>query len=359
MNLCAFLAPDDIPKEVLSGGAEHLPEPLATAVADPLAFGDAIAPLRHYSLVEVVIDRNALSVHRLVQAVVRDRLGEGKRKRWAEAAVHLVEEAFPYRLNEMNTWQASTRIMPHALAASGHAEELAVMLELTGTLLNQVGLYLREFAQYTQAKSVLERTVAIGEVAYGPNHPQVAIYVNNLGMVLQNLGDLTGARAHYERALSIAEATYGSNHPTVAIRVNNLGQVLRGLGDLPRAQAHLKRALSIDEAAYGPNHPNVASDVSNLGGVLRQLGDLAGARAHYERALDIDEAAYGLNHPQVARDVNNLGMVLQDLGELAGARSCLNRAFGILQKFLGEDHPNTKLVRKNLEILDAEIARPQ
>jgi hypothetical protein len=53
LNLCAFLAPDDIPQGMLREGAKYFPEPLATAVADPLAFDDAIAPLRHYSFVEV------------------------------------------------------------------------------------------------------------------------------------------------------------------------------------------------------------------------------------------------------------------------------------------------------------------
>ncbi len=128
LNLCAFLAPDDIPQEILREGAEYLPEPLATAIADPLAFDDAIAPLRHYSLVEVDIDRDALSVHRLVQAVVRDRLGE-ERKIWAEASVRLANSTFPYELNELNTWQVSTRMLPHALATAGHAEELGVASE--------------------------------------------------------------------------------------------------------------------------------------------------------------------------------------------------------------------------------------
>jgi tetratricopeptide (TPR) repeat protein len=357
LNLCAFLAPDDIPQEMLRKGAEHFPEPLASTVADPLAFDDAVAPLLHYSLVEVDIDRDALSVHRLVQAVVRGRLEEDERKLWAEAAVRSAKEAFTYKLDDVDTWQASIRILPHSLVTSSHAEELGGASELAGRLLNQVGLYLEEFAQYTQAKSVFERAVAIGEATYGSDHPTVAIRASNLGGVLWQLGDLAGARAHYERAVAIGETTYGSDHPTVATYINNLGLVVNGLGDPAGARAHYERALVIDEAAYGPNHPNVAIDVNNLGGVLQDLGDPEGARAHFERAVAIDEAAYGPNHPTVAIRANNLGLVLQDLGDLAGARIYLARAFRIFQKFLGDDHPKTKLVRENLEFLDEKIAR--
>jgi tetratricopeptide (TPR) repeat protein len=401
LNLCAFLAPDDIPQGMLREGAEYLPKSLATAVADPLAFDDSIAPLRHYSLVEIDIDRDALSVHRLVQAVVRDRLGEEERKLWAEAVVRLANKAFPYGINDMSTWQMSTLMLPHALAASSHIDELGLASEIAGSLLNQVGLYLIEFAQYTQAKGVLERAVAINEIAYGADNPNLAAVVSNLGNVLQDLGDLAGAREHYERALAILEAAYGPNHPTVAIAVNNLGAVLRELGDMAGARAHLERALAIDEAAYGPSHPNVASRVSNLGAVLQELGDMAGARAHLERALvineatygpvhpavginisilglianslgdlpearshleralAIDEATYGPNHPAVAIRVWSLGAVLRDLGDLEMARIHIHRAFRIFNKYLGEDHPTTKKIRTWLGKLDEEIARGQ
>ena len=38
MNLCAFLAPDDIPVQMIVDGAEHLPDELAAAVQDPLSW---------------------------------------------------------------------------------------------------------------------------------------------------------------------------------------------------------------------------------------------------------------------------------------------------------------------------------
>lgn len=85
LNLCAFLAPDDIPKDLLVEGAVQLPEPLAGIVHDPVAFNDALAVLRRYSLMEVADE--ALAVHRLVQAVVRDRLNKKGKEQWCEAAV--------------------------------------------------------------------------------------------------------------------------------------------------------------------------------------------------------------------------------------------------------------------------------
>ena len=219
LNLCAFLAPDDIPQSLLREGAEHLPKSLADTVTDDMAFDDALAALRRYSIVEVTDD--ALSLHRLVQAVVRDRLTETDRQTWVEAAVRLVNAAFPYDSDDVRTWDECARLLAHGLVASEHAEALEVAPEATARLLNQTGLYLRGRAQFAEAKAHLERALTIAEAAYGPNHPNVASIVNNLGGMLRDLGDLEGAKGHYERALTIFRDFLGEDHPTsVKVRRN-------------------------------------------------------------------------------------------------------------------------------------------
>jgi hypothetical protein len=52
LHLCAFFAPDDIPTDMITAGAEHLPEPLRAAVGDALTFDDAVSAIRRYSLLE-------------------------------------------------------------------------------------------------------------------------------------------------------------------------------------------------------------------------------------------------------------------------------------------------------------------
>jgi len=353
LNLCAFLAPDDIPVELLNSGAQHLPESLTAVASDPLAFDDAVDPLRRYSLVEIT--EETISVHRLVQAVTRDRLDDEKRKKWAEAAVRIVNKAFPFKSDDVGTWPVCSHLLPHALAAADHAETLDVASDSTGRLLNQTGLYLKGRAQFAEAKEMHERALAIGEATYGPDHPQVAIYVNNLGLVLQALGDLEGAKKMYERALAIDEATYGPDHPQVAIYVNNLGLVLQALGDLEGAKKMYERALAIGEATYGPDHPTVAIYVNNLGGVLQDIGDMEGAKKMYERALAIDEATYGPDHPQVAIYVNNLGGVLQALGDMEGAKKMYERSLAIDEATYGPDHPNVAIDVNNLGLVQKAL----
>jgi len=346
LRLCAFLAPDNIPKSLLVAGAEHLPEPLSTVVTTELKFDDAVAALKRYSLMTVADD--FLSVHRLVQAVARDRLSNEERKRWAEAAVRLVNGAFPQGSNDIRTWDVCSVLLPHALAAAEQAEELEVALESTGRLLNQAGLYLKGRAEFSEAKSAHERALEIGEKVYGPDHSNVATMVNNLAGVLLALGDLAGAKKSYERALEIDEKLYGPDHPNMAIRVNNLGFVLQDLGDLDGAKKSYERALEIDEKVYGPNHPNVAIILNNLGRVMHEMSELKGAKVCFERGLEIDEKVLGPDHPNVAIRVNNLGLVLKDMGDLKGAKEHIERALEINEKAYGPDHPNVARDVNNL-----------
>ena len=353
LNLFAFFAAEAIRREWVVAGAGSLPETLAAAVTDELAFDDIAAAFRRYSLVEVSAEQNSFTAHRLVQAVMRARMTDEESAKWAETAARLVTGAFPGGdfHEQPETWPLCAELLLHALSVTERAEAFKVAKEPTSVLLNQLGLYLQVIARYAEAKGLHERALAIGEASFGPDHPNVANYVNNLALVLQDLGDLAQARKLLERALAIDEASFGPDHPNVATEVNNLASVLKDLGDLAQARTLFERALAIDEASFGPDHPSVAIRVNNLAFVLKDLGDLAQARKLHERALAIDEASFGQDHPSVARDVNNLALVLNDLGDLAQARKLFERAIAILRKFLGDDHPHTRTARKNLETL--------
>jgi len=54
LNLCAFLAPDAIPRWMLEDGAKHLPEPLASCVQNAVELDECIAVLNRYSLIIVI-----------------------------------------------------------------------------------------------------------------------------------------------------------------------------------------------------------------------------------------------------------------------------------------------------------------
>ena len=71
-SVCAFLAPEPIPEDLFTSAPGELPGELAARAADPLAWRQTLAHLARQSLAR--IDQRGLVMHRLTQAILRDRL---------------------------------------------------------------------------------------------------------------------------------------------------------------------------------------------------------------------------------------------------------------------------------------------
>jgi tetratricopeptide (TPR) repeat protein len=339
LELCAFLGPEEIPRELPAQPLDPPPEELAVLADEPFAFDDAVAELRRYGLIKA--SEQALSVHRLVQQVIREHLDPATKAARAAAAVRLVREVFPAEHTNPAVWEAYKRLLPHALAVSDHAQALGIESEQVAWLLNEAGLYLWQRADHQQARALFERALAIREAHLGQDHPDTAYSLNNLAGIWHDRGDLDTARALYERALASCEASVGPDHPAPARVLTNLGIVLRDQGDLDGARALQERALAIFEASVGPDHPAPARVLANLAELRHDHGDLDTARALYERALAIFEASVGPDRPEIAGCLQELATVLHDQGDLDGARLLHERVLAIRETHLGPDHPLT------------------
>jgi tetratricopeptide (TPR) repeat protein len=356
--LCAFLGPDDIPRSLPTEHPDVLPERLAATVRAPLAYQQAIGALRRYSLITTSQDGQALSMHRLVQAVTRHRVGgEQERHAWAQRAVELLRRAFPADPDEPSAWPLCSQLLAHVLAATENARvEGVVAGETSASLLTDTGVYLRARAQLDLAQTVLERAVKIREAALGEDHPDVAVTLTYLGTVLRRCGEPARARQVLERALEIREGALGRDHPDVAMTLTHLGTALRDVGDLSGGQAVLERALAIREATLEANHPDVAVTLTYLGTVLRRCGEPARARQVLERALEINKTAYGLQDPRLAVTLAHLGHAFRELGDLTRARAAHESALAIRQSVYHGQHPEVAFAFRDLgrTLRDAE-----
>ena len=354
LSLCAFLAPDEIPLDVIRRWAtKNLRESLARVMEDEDLLDDVVSALRQYSLAKVKPIR-ILSVHRLVQAVGRDRLDK-EDKEWAVMAVHLLSEAFQFDSDDISTWPACKTLLPHALAATEYARELQVEDAKTAQLLTAVGRFSVGRREFAKVKATFEQALEIDEKIYGENHPKVAEDATNLGFLLKDQGDLSGARKYFERALKIMDR-FGASREA-ALSLNNLGLLLKDLHDFEGAREHFEKALAMNAPKSGPPGPEVVLNLTNLGYLLKDNGDLDGAQKFFEDALKINESAYGPKHQSVATNLNNLGIVLKDKGDFDGAQEHFERALEIAQESYGLSHPQVASCLNNLGLLAKDIGR--
>jgi hypothetical protein len=76
LNLCAFLAPDDIPEELFLSEAPEQETTQPALIKDRYALNIALKVLLTYSLLRGHSETHMLTIHRLVQAVIKDAMSE-------------------------------------------------------------------------------------------------------------------------------------------------------------------------------------------------------------------------------------------------------------------------------------------
>ncbi len=149
-------------------------------------------------------EAQTLTVHRLVQAVLKDEMNEEAQCQWAERAVCAVNSAFPDVKYE--TWPKLERLLPHARICAELIEQWKIVFSEAARLLNQMAYYLWQRAQYVEAEHLLQRALAIREKVLEPEHPDVAQSLNNLAGLYKAQGKYGQAEPLYHCA-HVAEKT--------------------------------------------------------------------------------------------------------------------------------------------------------
>jgi tetratricopeptide (TPR) repeat protein len=347
LRCCAYLASDGIPEEILVQGAKHLGPLLAPVAADTFLLAQAIEALRTYSLVGRDPQSRTLTLHRLVQAVVRDRMPVEDGQRWKEYVVLAVRAACPDVTN-IKQWDVCERWLPHALACATWIEQGQITGPAAAYLLNQAGYYLQDRARYHEAELLYRRALAIYEQQLGPEHPEIATSLNNLAALYRTQGEYEQAELLYRRALAIYEQQLGPEHSYTAMSLNNLAAVYRARGKYRLAESSLQRALAIREQLLGPEHPDTAQSFNGLATLYHEQGKYEQAEPLYEHALAIREQQLGPEHPDTAGSLNNLAALYYEQGKYEQAELLYQRALTIYKQQLGLEHPDTATGLNNL-----------
>jgi tetratricopeptide (TPR) repeat protein len=346
LNFCAFLAPDAIPEELLTTGAAHLGAVLAPAVTNPLQFDQVCKEILRFSLLLRGADEHSLTVHRLVQAVLRDSMSTKTQQLWMRRAVPAVNAALPEV--EFANWPTYERLVPHALTCITWIEQVPLITPEATHLLHQAGFYLSERGHLREAEPLLVRALAIREQEVGTNHSSTAMSLNSLANLYRAQGKYTQAEPLYQRALAFYEQEVGASHPATASILNNLAALYQKQGKYAQAESLYQRALAIYEQELGASHPHTALILNNLAELYRSQGKYTQAEPLYIRALAISEQEVGASHPDTASSLNNLGLLYESQGKYTQAEPLYIRALAISEQELGASHPDTAANLNNL-----------
>lgn len=339
LRLLAFLSPDAIPEELLTPGAAAMGNPLAS-IADPLQFNETLGVLLKYSLIQRNASTHTLSMHRLVQTVLKDSMDDQTQRAWAERTVLTVNAAFPdadsgnadahYQSYIPHIQQCATLIEHHHL----YSPEAARLLFNAGTFQSFHGFYPEAQSFHQQALSIREKTL-------GLEHPTTAESFNKLGVLYRSQGDYEQAEKFHRQALTIREKTLGLHDLMTAESLNNLGVLYRSQGKYEQAEPLLQQALSIYKQSLGAEHSNTLIAFINLAKLFTEQRKYEHAEQLLQQALVISEQALEPGHYLIAHTLNLVARLSYEQGNYEQAETLWQRSLAIDEKTLGPEHPIT------------------
>ena len=346
LRFCAFLYSDIIPEEIITEGLGSIESPLHSIVKNPFSFNEALKAICAYSFVKRNITNHTLSIHRLVQVILRDEMSMEMYLQWAERTIRAVNAIFPDV--EFTMWPRCERYLSNAQVCAKLIEQNTMIFPEAAHLLNKIGRYLHERGRFTEAEQPLQRALSIREQQLGSEHPDTATSLNNLGMLYYAQGKYAEAELLLQQALTIQERQSGSEDLSTTRNLNNLGRLYYKLGKYVEAELLVMRIRAIRERFLGINHPNTASVLNNLGILYYAQGKYAEAEQLLQQALTIREQQLGLEHPDRAVSLDSLARLYDLQGKYTEAETLYLQALAIQERQLEPDHPDTAISLKYL-----------
>jgi tetratricopeptide (TPR) repeat protein len=350
LEIISFFAPDALPTDVLTSEPNALPKNLRTEMDRD----EAIDSLNRFSLIQAKDD--ALTVHRLVQAVTRDGLTSEQRSNRAEMAIRLIAAALPSPREHAN-WARMADLLPHATIVAQHAVDEKIALETALKVMDAVGLYYHSRAAWQQAQPMFEKAVEVAEQTFGRGHPSVAGAKNRLARLLHDLGRNKEAERLFHDALEAGEAVLGRSNPAVASIIHNLGRLYYDERQYSKAELLFTEAIAAGEKALGRSSTKVTFWLNDLALLYRDTKRYDEAEALFKEAISLGEKRFGREHPVISGRLSDLALLYRDVRNFPDAELLLKQSIEIGEKTIGRDHPNVAGNLFNLAQLYKETGR--
>ena len=397
-SMCAFLAPEPIPEGLFTGAVSVLPGELAARAADPLAWRRTLAQMTRQSLAR--IDHRGLQMHRLTQAILRDRLTPARAAATRTCTEAMLAASDPGDPPNPATWPRWARLMPHVLAADLAGTDSPALRELarhacwyliergdartahdlvsglllqwrdrlgedrehTLTAAHYLAWTLLEMGRYAESRDLNQDTLDRRRRVLGEDHPDTLNSAHNLAIGLRKLGDVQAARDLDQDTLDRQRRVVGQDHPSTLRSATILAHDLRELGELQAARDLDQDTLDRRRRVLGEDHPDTLNSAGNLATGLRELGEVQAARDLDQDTLDRRRRILGQDHPDTLNSAHNLAIGLRELGEVQAACDLDQDTLDRRRRVLGEDHPDTLNSAGNLatglrELGEAQAAR--
>lgn len=333
--LLSFLSPDCISLEWFEKQLEI--SQLVSVFEDELLYDDVRLALLKFSFINQSANTNTISMHRLLQSTIRERLSFEEKSDWHRQITSLFNRLMLRETLNPSDYRKLADLVEHIQALAEYYEEDMMDMEFL-TLLNNTGNYLNEIARYEAAFSLFEYVSNQYKRISGVEETDEARILTNMGLALKHQNQYQKASVYYSQALRILEQGNHTETLEFATCLMNAGRLDMDLGHYDQSHDKLIRALELAEQ-FLPEYDSLFVNFLNNYGLILQRLNKKGAYQYFIRALRLLKRVEHLDTVMAAVVYNNLSCDLMKREKPRWSISALQRSLNIDIGYYGDKHP--------------------
>jgi len=337
----AFLNPDEVLLKFLKEGKGGLAREMQTIIDNAFLLTEALNALESFSLVRVFGGGEKVSIHRLVQTVIKDDINSELASRIISEGIQVGLYVFPSITdNSINELNVRRDYRSQVIACLKHEEYKATDLgwnELAG----RVAGYLFEDGLYVDCHNWITKTYGCRKEVLGQEHPSTLWAMDLTARVLGSLGKYREAVEVFERAVEIHSRIFGADHAFTLHCLEGLGLSYINLGRPNEATALFEDAFDLSKPALGLEHPRTLSYMAPVAWGLVNNREFEKAVKLSRQLLEVNQRVLGPEHIRTLQGMEVLAASLDSIGRGKEAVQYHRAALEARKRLLGPEHPET------------------
>ncbi|MBW8796431.1 MAG: tetratricopeptide repeat protein [Streptomyces sp.] len=388
LQVCSFFAPEPISRSLFNNSRSTIAPELDEALRHPIRLGRAIREINVYALARIEHRHDTIQLHRLVQAVLVNRMSPQQQADMRHGAHLLLADANPNGPGSRELWPRYQQLLPHIIVSRavecdspwvrGLIRDVVEFLSIWGDFDGAVSMarealqvwtakfgaedqqtlemakwlafLLRRVGEYAEAADMMQRTADTYVRVAGEDDEGTLDALIQLTSGLRLRAEMAEAldinRSVYERSLR----AFGEDDPATLRAAHSLGIGLRLMGLYQEARELDAETARLRGLTLGENHLDTLNTLSGLSLDMREVGDYLGALVHQEDIYARYIANYGEDNPASITCARVLAVCRRRAGDHDGALELAELGLSRVQSRYGADHPDAIAFAANLVV---------
>lgn len=388
LNILAFLYPSDIPVDLFIKNIKIIPQVLK----DELMFDNIIEEFLKYSLIS--INNNNISIHRLVQSVIRSQLDEEEQKRWINLAFNILDKELIFDIEDKIQRSRVSKIISHVQEVLKYLYHYKIISNDTIKFVRRLNIYFYECGMHNDSLKCLEEMLDKSENLYGIYEENIIMLKKDISETYIILSKCDISIKYLKEALIIEKNRNDNRGSNIEIALlAGLAKAYEGLDEIKSSLDYINKAYELSKIQIYKDDEQILKIKFSLAQILYRHGEIMKSfnifedilstkcierllpkqqfsyiLADYafvlgdntendkekkksinliEKALKIDKEIYEKNHPKVIRDLNNYGYLLDKFGKFEEAEIKFKEAISIKQNISEYNYSETGILLSN------------